>query len=390
MTKADYMNKLQEKLEQFNQGLQEEILEDYEQHFAEGLAMGKTEEEIIEELGNIEEMIQEFSEEDYKQEMIPADAEREESPEQAYSGTYRAIVLDGMVADVAVRESEDGRIYVHYDNEDEKMKQMYRFYQYEENGIFYVGVKQREGMEMPGAKRMVLFGRTIFSFQNAGSRGADISLELEVPKGFPSVQVSTLSGDIEVRGLHVGELQLNTNSGDLEVENVETASLETRTTSGDLLIRETKSGKLSIQTSSGDVELGKVDAESCVIKTGSGDVCTGLLKGKAVSVGTGSGDVELRADAEEYIIKTGSGDVAAAVFEKAKDIRVGTGSGDVELRVTAVPGAEIHVTTGSGDIEIYGSGVNHCGGRENSYTYGDASCKVKVTTGSGDVSVNCK
>ena len=34
MTKAEYMKKLQEKLEQFNQGLQEEILEDYEQHFS--------------------------------------------------------------------------------------------------------------------------------------------------------------------------------------------------------------------------------------------------------------------------------------------------------------------------------------------------------------------
>ena len=58
------MAKLQEKLERFGRELQEEILEDYRQHFAEGANEGKSEEEIIEELGNIEEMIRELAEED--------------------------------------------------------------------------------------------------------------------------------------------------------------------------------------------------------------------------------------------------------------------------------------------------------------------------------------
>ena len=46
MTKAEYLRLLQEKLESFNRELQSEIMEDYEQHFAEGLAEGKSEEEI--------------------------------------------------------------------------------------------------------------------------------------------------------------------------------------------------------------------------------------------------------------------------------------------------------------------------------------------------------
>ncbi|MGN0167031.1 MAG: DUF4097 family beta strand repeat-containing protein [Acetatifactor sp.] len=390
MTKAEYMKKLQEKLEQFNQGLQEEILEDYEQHFAEGLSMGKSEEEIIEELGNIEDMIQEFSEEDYKQEVIPAGAERETSSEQAYSGAYREIVLDGMVADVVVRESADGKLYVHYDNEDEMTKQLYRFYQYEENGIFYVGVKRREGMDMPGTKRMVLFGRTIFSFNNAGGHGGDISLELEVPKGFPFVQARTLSGDMDINGLHVGKLHLSTTSGDLQVDRVEAKELVIQAASGDVSCNELETEEFKVQTTSGDMELGEITAKSNVIRSGSGDIDVSGLKCETVNAGTGSGDVELRADAAEYTVKTGSGDVTAEVTEKAKAIRLGTGSGDVELYMSKVPGAEIHVSVGSGDIEIYGSGVSHCGGRESSYSYGDASCKVKVSTGSGDVSVNCR
>ena len=41
MTKLEYMKKLQEKLEKFGKELQEEILEDYRQHFAEGENEGK-------------------------------------------------------------------------------------------------------------------------------------------------------------------------------------------------------------------------------------------------------------------------------------------------------------------------------------------------------------
>lgn len=390
MTKTEYMKKLQEKLEQFNQGLQEEILEDYEQHFAEGQAMGKSEEEIIEELGNIEDMIQEFSEEDYKQEVIPAEAEKEASSEQAYGGAYKAIALDGMVADVTLRESSDDKIYTHFNNEDEGMKQLYNFYQYEEEGIFYVGVKRRVGMDMPGSKRIELFGRTIFSFNNSGFRGGEMSLELEIPRDFPSVKARTLSGDMEVDGLHVGELLLNTVSGDLEIDDVKAVKLKIQSASGDVSLRDSKAEELVVQTTSGDAELLAVDAKSGDIKTGSGDVNAEEFRGQSVNVGSGSGDIELRAEAEEYTVKTGSGDVSVIVSEQTKDVRIGTGSGDVELEMITVPGAEIHASVGSGDIEIYGSGVSHSGGRVSSYSYGDASCKVKVTTGSGDVDIRCK
>ena len=76
MTKSEYMQALQKKMEKFNQELQTEIVEDYEQHFAEGLAAGRTEDEIIEELGNIEDMISELPEKDIRQEIsVPQGAD---------------------------------------------------------------------------------------------------------------------------------------------------------------------------------------------------------------------------------------------------------------------------------------------------------------------------
>ncbi len=62
MTKLEYMDILREKLARFGEELQEEILEDYRGHFAEGERQGKTQEQIIQELGSIDEMIQELGE----------------------------------------------------------------------------------------------------------------------------------------------------------------------------------------------------------------------------------------------------------------------------------------------------------------------------------------
>ncbi|MDE5748746.1 MAG: DUF1700 domain-containing protein, partial [Acetatifactor sp.] len=136
MTKSEYMSTLREKLQRYNRALETEILEDYEQHFAEGLAEGRTEEEIIAELGNIEDMLQEFSEEDLKQELEAVESQASQS--NSYEQLYRAVVIEGLLADVEVRRSQDDQLKIDYENRGSKSQKLrYRFYQYEENGVFY-------------------------------------------------------------------------------------------------------------------------------------------------------------------------------------------------------------------------------------------------------------
>ena len=47
MTKNEYMKMLEIQLGKFSQSTRQEILEDYENHFAEAISQGKSEEEII-------------------------------------------------------------------------------------------------------------------------------------------------------------------------------------------------------------------------------------------------------------------------------------------------------------------------------------------------------
>lgn len=410
MTKSEYMSTLREKLQRYNRALETEILEDYEQHFAEGLAEGRTEEEIIAELGNIEDMLQEFSEEDLKQELEAVESQASQS--NSYEQLYRAVVIEGLLADVEVRRSQDSQLRIDYENRGSKSQKLrYRFYQYEENGVFYAGVKDCK--DMP------------FTFGNLGNRSfsGDINLSVQIPAGIPVIKVHTSSGDLDIREIQTQELEarctsgdvqiegvtckklngktqsgdmevsgvtmnvcedteieLCTTSGDVEIRRLAAARIRMRTSSGDLSVKELEAEQLLIHTASGEQELENVTCQRAALHSGSGDIDARNMRGKELRAETGSGEVELRADMETFAVRTGSGDINVTPGPVARKICLDAGSGSVYLNMGRVEGATIAAHTGSGDRNIRGY-------KSSDISYGSGVCQVKIGTGSGDIEV---
>ncbi|MCT4604741.1 MAG: DUF1700 domain-containing protein [Marinisporobacter sp.] len=60
MNKSDYLKKLEELLKKLSKEEREEILMDYEEHFTFALEEGKTEDEIIKDLGNPDEIAKQY------------------------------------------------------------------------------------------------------------------------------------------------------------------------------------------------------------------------------------------------------------------------------------------------------------------------------------------
>lgn len=393
MTKSEYMQALQEKMEKFNRELQMEIVEDYEQHFAEGLAAGRTEDEIIEELGNIEDMISELPEKDIKQEIsIPQSADNEKS---ADSQKYNAVVIDGLVADVHVQNSADGKITMEYHNEgDDAQKKLYRFYQYEENGVFHLGVKRNDNAaytrQAKRAVKIMLFGRSyeINVSSSGDSLDRDISLTVGIPEGMSRVEASTGSGDLEVDGVNVVQLKAHTKSGDLNIRNAKADWMDAKTGSGDLTGEKLKAADLCIQTGSGDMDIMNIEAGNMTCQAGSGYINVNTIRGRRAEFQTGSGDIDFDGDFEEYIVRTGSGDVEMRVGSRARAVLVETGSGDMDIDLGRVKDPSIKARTGSGECHVYGADGTR---RKVSsrYTVGNGECKVEINTGSGDAEVRC-
>jgi DUF4097 and DUF4098 domain-containing protein YvlB len=62
MNKAEYLNALKEALKNTDHDVMEEIVSDYEEHFQVGIENGKSEEQICEDLGSIEDLVKEIKE----------------------------------------------------------------------------------------------------------------------------------------------------------------------------------------------------------------------------------------------------------------------------------------------------------------------------------------
>ncbi len=401
MTKQDYMAKLQEKLERFGRELQEEILEDYRQHFAEGANEGKSEEEIIEELGNIEEMIRELAEEDLPGEFAQramesgAVAERDvEEPVQQkseedknardtgaegnfnYSGNYKSVVLDGKVANIHVERSEDDRIHVNYEAKGLSSQLNYEFYQYEDDGIFYAGVKRRKNLreEDDGEEKMVkvtLFGHTIISYGTVGSFGGGqyITLTVKIPREIPKVTAKTNSGNVEISGLELEFLEGYSGSGNVE-------------------IRELVADRVKGHTGSGNLAAEHVEFISAGMEAGSGNIKLERIKGKELRCNAGSGNIKADAAVADYHLNTGSGNIKLKAVGTAETVNLSAGSGSVKLELEGIEGMEATVRTGSGSAHIAWGQEEAVKVKNGTYSYGNGACKVKANTGSGSIRIS--
>lgn len=398
MTKQEYMAKLQEKLERFGRELQEEILEDYRQHFTEGANEGKSEEEIIDELGNIEEMIRELAEEDLPGEFAQramesgatagketAAAGEEKSAGETgtegcfqYSGNYKSVVLEGKVANIHVERSEDDKIHVNYEAKGVNSQLNYEFYQYEDDGVFYAGVKRRKNLreEDDGEEKMVkvtLFGRTIISYGTVGSFGGgqSITLTVRIPRGIPKVTAKTASGNVEVSGLELEALECSSGSGNVE-------------------IRELVADRVKGHTGSGNLAVEHAEFISAGLEAGSGNIRLERIKGRELRCGAGSGNIKADAAVAEYHMNTGSGNIKLKAVGAAEIVNMSAGSGSVKLELEGMEGMEATVRTGSGSAHIAWGEEEAVKVKNGTYTYGNSACKVKASTGSGSIKVSGK
>lgn len=387
MTRSEYMNSLQEKLEKFGKELQEEIMEDYRQHFAEGEKQGRTEEEIIDELGNVEEMIRELAEMD--QDRDPDNEYRTIERERncTYTGEYKGIELAGEEADIRLEVSDGNQIQVDYKN-DGNMKErlQYEFYQYDKDGKFYAGVKRRNSGENQKVK---ILGKMMFTYQSGFFKGSNgtAKLTVKVPKGMPQVLVSVASGDISAHGLEAGDLQCKTGSGDINISAVRLKKIQINCGSGDIAVSDIGSESGSLQSSSGDIVVKNAQAEAFSCNTASGDIAVKNAEVSQLACSTASGDISIEARVRDCRCSTESGDLVVKAAD-AERIKCNTASGDVSLHIKDVDGVEAKVSQGCGDAVVFEKGE---GGKKISggtYTYGNGACKFKASIGSGDMKLH--
>ncbi len=398
MSKEEYISSLKLALQGFEEDLVQEIVTDYEERFVVGLEQGKTEEQIIVELGSIEELVMELKElqsldtasmanwnigekktsTKEKEQTIEEDVVKEQQKEKteqnnsnnwketaSFYDSFEILMRNvGKVVENVVKKAEEAVEQVEAYMEETKKKH----FSEENKSAFESAEKEPDGthnVEQSGesdetCKKVVI---------DAGI--ADVKIrrsEEKVVKGvchYCSYKTAMSypfytkqQEDIFYLGVHKVE---DTKSGffqfqfapAIEIEVVipqGIEEIEVVSSSGDVKLQEVEAGILKLRSSSGDIKITQFMGEASSIETMSGDIEIKDSNSKKSEIAVKSGDCALfNVQANTISASSMSGDLEIDGL-CAETATFSTMSGDQEIKYVRV--TELKATTASGDIAI--------------------------------------
>lgn len=367
MKKDEFFAQLRTAFAGMDEELLTDILGDYENHFKEGIENGKSEEEICEELGNVEEIRQAFLDENPAAMTINVNSNSDavgnsDIYNRFYPGIQRvnAQLTD---ADIEIKKSNTNEVELSVTgglaDDMEALKETLRVSA--SVGTLSIQQEKKAGISVSYAASR-LFGLKV------GKYSARIVIHIAVPEQFEKIKVKNISGDIVVNDISSERFLVEAVSGDIKTNN---SSAKT----------------LLIHTGSGDVGVEDCQADELFASSISGDVNVIACKADKMDVVSISGDIKAEFDkSAQCRAKSTSGDCKVTIGNQV-DAVVSSTSGDVNVRYIGEIGLEMVLSSTSGDVSAVCGGINSKGKKKVQERFGEPDSKLKASTISGDIKV---
>ncbi|MDO5438465.1 MAG: DUF4097 family beta strand repeat-containing protein [Erysipelotrichaceae bacterium] len=408
MTKQEYFDELKRKLRDYPEEYAE-LKEAFEEHFAEGERNGQSEEEIVRELGPVDDMIESLGlpkhssdiREDFKDlgnafgsflnglgDTIEEGVRNLDLDTKVREFSERITEAAGSAVNEAVRPQNGSigapvsRIEVWGDSMDLRLSAS------QDDGVYYeytpgltVFVKGINELKIENDAGYVVFREN--SPLGMGLIRSSSLLELKVPEGV-TVEFHSKSGDLRAEDLALEQLAVKTLSGDHELTNIRCTSIRIDSVSGDLDMQKSTYKEFRAKTVSGDYELDACSG-NVSIETVSGDIGIDSLQGDSIYLKTISGDTSVSCVCEQLKSSTTSGDQKIRFIDCGEEALISTQSGDVDIEVDLTD-CRIDMKALSGDIRFPNAeeAVRY---DDHHYQIGSGSSRISVSTSSGDIRI---
>ena len=379
MKKDEFFAQLRTAFAGMDEELLTDILGDYENHFKEGIENGKSEEEICEELGNVEEIRQAFLDENPAAMTINVNSNSDavgnsDIYNRFYPGIQRvnAQLTD---ADIEIKKSNTNEVELSVTgglaDDMEALKETLRVSA--SVGTLSIQQEKKAGISVSYAASR-LFGLKV------GKYSAGIAIHIAVPEQFEKIKVKNISGDIVVNDISSERFLVEAVSGDISVDQLNSKS-------GDIKTNNSSAKTLLIHTGSGDVGVEDCQADELFASSISGDVNVIACKADKMDVVSISGDIKAEFDkSAQCRAKSTSGDCKVTIGNQV-DAVVSSTSGDVNVRYIGEIGLEMVLSSTSGDVSAVCGGINSKGKKKVQERFGEPDSKLKASTISGDIKV---
>lgn len=356
MNSKEYLEKVEHLLKGEKLSDKDDMLSDLRDYFENGINEGRSEEELISEIGSPEHFIEVVGNN--------SNSERNDDVSQItitktgifnklndFPNELKEVRIETDMADVFFISSERNMFEI-TGKELENSEFEYRT----SDNILYISLKKKK--------------KSIIDMIFSGKLSDDLNWKINVyynTERFRNIHIKSVSGDISGEKIISDALKISTVSGDFKSKSLDSYISDFKSVSGDIKCTEIISPKLNFDSVSGDIKAEYLKVEKIRFKTVSGDISVSEA-GKSVEGTTVSGDVSIKCiDIPELI--------------KLKSV-----SGDIKIKADKISGFDYEIKTLSGDItDNLGLKIDK---RKSSGTYKTASGhEIILSTVSGDISI---
>lgn len=363
MKKQEYLNQMKREFLRYPKEFREEMLEAYASHFEEGNAAGKTDEEIISELGTVKEVISNIREmyDSSKEEHVSSFDEFIQSIKGNLQSLTKFVKVDtqntscGKSFRVSIGEREDRIIE-----------------------------SSASSLEIL-ADTSVLNGSVEVTFGSSLSYESDLPVEIEnmedvlrlhmnqrntnlcvwIPENIDSLSIKVMGADISIDSVELAEIVVKALAGDIEIENV----------IYDHAVIETNAGDISIYNCTGDMEA----------SSKAGDIEVIDCDGQNIRVETFAGDIDVQSSFPVMNASTKAGDIHIQHTDEIENIVIDSNSGDIDCSFESDNYVAAIRSTGFGDIDVDVEDVVIKRITERECMVGNGDGKISICSGNGDI-----
>lgn len=401
MTKNEYLAALNQALANYSPNFKKDILDAFEAHFQEGISEGRSEEEIMNDLGTIDDVIENIHMMGGEKETVHKE-QKNKDYEVLKEGLSTAFHAFTRIADEALGHAKDFTANM---NRKKNTAQYYSEPQSEtlpssivklvihsETLISSLDIKLEKGNELHYE-----FTQSHSIFTNPISDGirCEVSdttgkilvngsgnLTVQIPDGVTTITMEAPAGDVDINDIKLDEFNCHNTSGDITLNRVEMKRADFTMMAGDLDISDSNFDEIGMQLSCGDVDLTNTTG-NLYANLSAGDIDIQKHAADVIQISATAGDIDMEVSSPNIEVKSTAGDIDLNVHGDIHSIKVTSTAGDIDM-TTDSKDYQASLSTNFGDVD-FDDDLPYQKLHGKKYIVGNGKGEILIKTNAGDI-----
>lgn len=401
MTKNEYLAALNQALANYSPSFKKDILDAFEAHFQEGINEGRSEEEIMNDLGTIDDVIENIHMMGGEKETVHKE-QKNKDYENLKEGLSTAFHAFTRIADEALGHAKDftanmnrKKNTAHYYSEPQSEtlpSSIVKLVIQSETLMSSLDIKLEKGNKLhyEFTQSQSIFTNPI----NNGIRceltdstakilvNGSGDLTVQIPDGVTIISMEAPAGDVDINGIKLDEFNCHNTSGDLTLNRVEMKRADFKMMAGDLDISDSNFDEIGMQLSCGDVDLTNTTG-NLYANLSAGDIDIQKHAADVIQISATAGDIDMEVSSPNIEVKSTAGDIDLNVHGDIHSIKVTSTAGDIDM-TTDSKDYQASLSTNFGDVD-FDDDLPYQKLHGKKYIVGNGKGEILIKTNAGDI-----